>query len=104
MEAIKEKKKKEKKEKKLLNSDPSFVPTSILDIGFEFIINYCKANKQIEWLKELKNTPVKPNKKGKERQISFIEIRNEFTKKFFPDIAPMPMEPKKTMYEMIDEL
>ena len=61
----------------------------IKDIDFAFILEYVKEQgpDAIQWLKDLKNKPVKPDKNGRERKISFIEIRKEFVIKYFPQWA-----------------
>lgn len=74
---------------------------SINDIKFEDIVEYCKKNKEVEWLKEVALQEGLTNKNGKERKVSFIEIRNEFCRKFYPDLAPQPKVKKPSMYEVI---
>ena len=78
----------------------------IKDIDFAFIIEYVKEQgpDAIQWLKDLKNKPVKPDKNGRERKISFIELRKEFVIKYFPQWAPKKKEKKLTMWEQIDAL
>ena len=78
----------------------------VKDIDFAFILEYVKEQgpDAIQWLKDLKNKPVKPDKNGRERKISFIEIRKEFVIKYFPQWAPKPKEKKLTMWEQIDAL
>ena len=52
----------------------------IKDIDFAFILEYVKEQgpDAIQWLKDLKNKPVPPDKNGRERKMSFIELRKEF--------------------------
>lgn len=80
--------------------------TNIKEITFDFIVEYItekgKADKQ--WLKELAAKPVPPNKNGKERKISFIEIRKEFAIKYFPNLIAPPHEKKPSMYDRIADL
>ena len=78
----------------------------IKDIDFAFIIEYVKEQgpDAIQWLKDLKNKPVPPDKNGRERKISFIELRKEFVIKYFPQWAPKKKEKKLTMWEQIDAL
>lgn len=78
--------------------------TSIDEVTFEYIVEYCKENSEVDWLKETMSQPVAPDKRGRERRKSFIELRKEFTLKFMPEIAPKPAAPKKTMYDIIAEL
>lgn len=68
----------------------------------EDIISWCKANNQVEWLKETA-TKTYPTEKG-ERRISFIELKLEFVKKFMPELAPKTQGKKPTMYELIEAL
>ena len=96
-------------------------------MGIEDVIEWCKANNQIEWLKKTaaKKTECKvyPRKKvvnadGKlvsvadkskepkieSRPISFVEIKYEFAKKFMPEILPKAKEMKASMYDIIAAL
>ena len=81
-------------------------PEKLNDIKLDFIIDYCKEHGEVDWLK---NTSHKvfvlttDDGEEEERKISFIELRNEFVRKFFPDLLPKK-EKKKSMYELIDEL
>ena len=81
-------------------------PKNLNDINMEYIISYVKSKgeKDIKWLKELNAKKVDNDKNGKARKISFIEIRNEFARKYFPDLVPKAKEKKKTMNQMIDDL
>lgn len=69
--------------------DAGFKPTSIEEISKEFIDNYVEANNQGEWfvsVLESKETYKKGDKKGQEKDISFVSIRSKFVDKFFPEI------------------
>jgi hypothetical protein len=68
-------------------------------LKFEDIIEWCKANNQVAWLKEEVH---KTNAKGK--AISFIEIKRNFAKAFAPEILPVAKPKKKTMIDLVDEL
>lgn len=93
----------------------------------EFIIDWCKANNQIEWLKaeitKTKECKVYPrvkvkNEQGKivskadktqpytlvSRPISFIDIKTDFVNAFMPEIAPKRKEKKPTMFDIINAL
>lgn len=93
----------------------------------EDIINWCKENNQVSWLKvkAAQTVPYKvyPRKKIKDengktkvvadksvepkvekRPISFIQIKKDFVDAFMPEIAPKAAEKKKTMYDLIAEL
>ncbi len=69
--------------------DADFKPKAIDDICAEFIDNYIEANDEGEWfigILESKETYKKGEKKGQEKDISFVTIRSAFAKKFFPEI------------------
>lgn len=95
----------------------SYKGTEILfkDIKFDFIKEYCVAENQVAWLKEIasKRFPVK--KDGKPviengevvtRKITFVELKLEFVRKFFEESAPQKMDknPKIDMFTQIDAL
>lgn len=67
------------------------------------IINWCKENNQVDWLKA---TAAKTFTKedGKERKITFIEIKNAFCAEFMPELLPKKKNNKPTMYELIASL
>ena len=67
------------------------------------IIKWCKDNNQVEWLKEIASKTF-TNDEGKERRISFIEIKNAFATKFMPEIMPEKKDKKPSMYELIASL
>lgn len=78
--------------------DADFKPTSIDEICAEFIDNYVEANNEGEWFVEvLQRTEVykKGEKKGQEKEISFVSIRSAFAKKFFKEI--IKGEPEKEL-------
>ena len=69
--------------------DADFKPKAIDEICAEFIDNYIEANDEGEWfVKELEKTETykKGEKKGQEKEISFVSIRSAFANKFFPEI------------------
>ena len=73
------------------------------DMTIEDIIQWCKDNKQVDWLKEAAAKTYK-TEDGKERRISFIELKLEFVKKFMPEIAPKAQAKKPSMYDLIKAL
>lgn len=81
-------------------------PTNIKDIDLAYIMDYVseQGDEAKKWLKDLSHREVKPDKNGRERRISFIEIRKEFAIKYFPELAPKPKEKKPSMYDLIDSL
>lgn len=93
----------------------------------EDIINWCKENNEVEWLKataakefECKVYPrVKVvNDEGnivskvdknqpytiEKRRITFIQLKQEFVAKFMPEIAPKTKSKKATMFDLIAAL
>lgn len=91
------------------------------------IINWCKENNQVDWLKKTASQKTKcevyprmkvVNEKDKtvsvadkskepkieERPISFIEIKNAFCAEFMPELLPKKKNNKPTMYELIASL
>lgn len=69
---------------------------------FDEIVEWCKENNQIEWLKEEVNK--KTTKDGKKRNISYIEVKRNFVLKFMPEIAPKPKQKKPSMLEILENL
>lgn len=69
-------------------------------IKFNDIVEYCKANNQVEWLKKT----VTDFEADKGRKITFIELKKEFATKFMPEIAPKAKEKKPSMYDIIASL
>lgn len=96
----------------------SYQKMKIEDIG-----EWCKANGQVEWLKETAKTlidkPIYPkikNAKGKmvedktqepigttKVRIDFINLKKAFALKFMPEIMPKAAK-KQSMYDYIDSL
>ena len=82
--------------------DADFKPKAIDDICAEFIDNYVEANDEGEWfvsVLESKETYKKGEKKGQEKDISFVTIRSAFAKKFFPEIIKGTSEKEKSFRE-----
>lgn len=81
-------------------------PQTINDIDGKFIVDYCKGQGQdaIDWLKEIYARPKKKDKNGVERDISFIEVRNEFARKYFPNLAPKSKSKKQTIKDLLENL
>lgn len=81
-------------------------PQTINDIDGKFIVDYCKEQGQdaIDWLKEIYARPKKKDKNGMERDISFIEVRNEFARKYFPSLAPKSKSKKQTIKDLLENL
>lgn len=81
-------------------------PQTINDIDGEYIVSYCKEQGQeaIDWLKAVYARPKKKDKNGVERDISFIEVRNEFARKYFPSLAPKGKSKKQTIKGLLENL
>ena len=78
---------------------------SINDITIDVIIAYCQEKKEVDWLKACASEEVAPDKRGRIRKKSFIEIRKEFVVKFMPEFAPKyDHNNKPTMYDKIAAL
>jgi hypothetical protein len=73
---------------------------------FNDIVEWCKANNQVEWLKKEVETIVVDEKDGVEfeRDISFIEIKRDFAEKFMPEIAPQKKPKKPSMKDIVAAL
>lgn len=72
-------------------------------MNIEDIIAWCQENKEVAWLKETAAKTYK-TEDGKERKISFIELKLEFVKKFMPEIAPKAQAKQPSMYDRIANL
>ena len=77
------------------------------NMKLENIINWCKENNQVDWLKEIINTPIPVKDDEGEyldnRDITFIELKKAFVEKFMPEIKPIK-NVKPTMKEIINAL
>lgn len=76
-------------------------------LTFNDIVEWCKANNQVEWLKkEVETIVVDEDKDGKEfeRDITFIEIKRDFAEKFMPEIAPQRKPKKPSMKDIVAAL
>ena len=74
----------------------------------EDIIEWCKKNNQIAWLKEAasKTYPVLDQEGNvvKTRKVSFIELKLAFVNEFMQEIAPKAQAKKPSMYDLIEAL
>lgn len=57
------------------------------------IINWCKENNQVEWLKA-----------QSESKPSFFVLKKAFVEKFMPEIKPVKKEKEPTMWDKIAAL
>lgn len=100
-------------------------------IDIDFIINWCKENNEVEWLKAKAAEKVKVKKYPKikvtrvkedgthyktqiadksqpyeevEEPITFIQLKRAFCAKFMPELVPEAEEKKPTMWEVIANL
>ena len=97
--------------------DADFVPASINEITMEFIENYCVANNELNWLVAAINTDSyvverKDEETGKKYletikcdNYPFVNLRRDFTEKFFSQILKSKNAPKaETWKEKINRL
>lgn len=73
------------------------------DMTIEDIIQWCQEHKQVAWLKEAASKTFS-TEDGKERRISFIELKLAFVKEFMPELAPKAQPKKASMYDLIAKL
>ena len=102
-------------------------------LDIDYIINWCKENNEVEWLKEIAKSEVEvkvyPKKKvtrvnedgetyktriadktqpytTEKKRITFIQLKRAFCEKFMPEILPekTEKEPTVTMYDIIANL
>jgi len=80
--------------------------TNEKDVTFDYIAEYVKekGKDDIQWLKDLYAKPVPPDKNGKKRNISFIEIRIAFIAKYMPHLVAEPKPKKPTMRDKLAKL
>lgn len=74
--------------------------TNAKELDYPYIMEYVIEHGEaaMQWLLELQESKGKPDKSGKERKKSFIEIRQEFVMKYMPELIP-PEKPKKATME-----
>lgn len=80
---------------------------TLQNIKFQDILDYCLENNQVAWLKEVAATKIiRKDEKGEEYEdnITFIELKLAFVRKFMPEIAPAPKVNKPTMFDIINAL
>lgn len=79
------------------------------------IIKWVQENGEVKWLKEIAATPIAikddagnpvldENGEPKTRNISFIELKLAFVKKFMSELAPKAQAKKISMYDRIKGL
>ena len=80
--------------------------TNIKQLTFPFIKEYIieQGETDIKWLLDLLDKEMPPDKNGKQRRISFIEVRKEFVLKYMPHLMPTPKEKPPTMHDQRAEL
>lgn len=62
-----------------------------------------QGKEAIDLLKSFRDKKI-VDKKGVERQVSFITIKRAYFKKFYPDQLPKPKPKAKTINDWLDEL
>ena len=84
--------------------------TKAAEIDSDYILNYVeeKGMSEIEWLNNLLDnanlTHKSGNKAGQPRQMTFIEIRQEFIKRHLPHLLSTPKPHTPNMYDRIRAL
>ena len=100
--------------------------TTAKDVNQQFIINYCVKNNEIAWLKEQRNAEVKAlkyplsdapvNEGGRRKQdktkaptettrhYTFLEIKQHFIAKFYPELVPAKKPKKESFFDLLDKL
>lgn len=84
-------------------------------MNFNDIVDYCKTNNQVPWLKEIMKTTYPTVDKHKQpvldedgkqvyHPITFIELKLEFARKFMPEIIPQAKEKKPSMLDIVNAL
>ena len=66
---------------------------------FPQIVDWCKENKQTEWLKSQLF-----DKEGNKINISFMTLKQNFAEKFMPEIIPQAKPKKPTMWDIAKAL
>lgn len=96
--------------------DSAFKPSEIGEICLEFIENYCVAKGEIDWLLEKVNTKSytveRKDKNSGEKftetvecdNYPFVNLRRDFTAKFFPAILKGKAAHTETFAERINRL
>jgi len=87
------------------NNLDSIVLDNINDIDKPFVFKYCKAKGEadLEWAFGVLDTPQKEDKNGVLRDTSFMKVRREFAKRYFPHLVPVKKVEEPTLKKMIAE-
>jgi hypothetical protein len=79
------------------------IPTKAAEIDSKYMVDYCLANKQIDFLKaEVNKTMV--CKDGSERPNSIFNVRSAFIDKFMPEIKTVAKPKKPTLKDLLKDL
>lgn len=82
----------------------AYIMLDYMKMDIDTIIAWCKEHNQVEWLKAAAAKKV-VTADGKERNITFIELKREFALKFVPEIVPVAKKEKKpSMFDKIAAL
>ncbi len=81
---------------------------TIKDIKFDFMDDYCAEHGEYDWWENLVNSDVKvhkdkkdPNSELVDAPISFLEVRNAFLNKFFPELVKEKKKKPLSMREKV---
>lgn len=66
----------------------------------DFIVDYCQKHKKVGWLQEQVQA-MDTDKKGKKHKRTFISIRANFVKEFFPDEVPESAKKNTSFYDRV---
>lgn len=82
------------------------IPINIKQIDSDYIIDYAtdKGESVKKWVKEKYAEKVPNDKNGKERSMSFIELRNAFVDEYMKELKPKPKPKKASLQSRIDAL
>ena len=88
------------KEEVTYRVDADFVPSNINEVCLEFMMNYCKAHNEGDWMITTSSNTI-TDKKGKKRDYPFVSLRADFMKKFFPNVLKGEKKENKPMKNRI---
>ena len=66
--------------------DADFVPENPNQVCLEFMMNYCKAHNEGDWLIATASKTI-PGKNGTTKDYPFVSLRADFMNKFFKNAA-----------------
>lgn len=70
------------------------------DIKFDFILDYCTENNELEWLNEVVNSTY-VNDAGETKDANFPQVKKAFIEKFYPELAPKKKANAMSMKDLV---